>query len=252
MPGPVPILYQGSSLLVVAKPAGVPTEPTRDPSRPSVVSILRAELGLPADAFLQVPHRLDLDTSGVLLLARDRRTLVALGEAFSSRAVHKVYLALVHGAPEPEQGRWESFLGQVERSARHTRWGSVRAGGKKAITEYRVLRRDPGSGGVPGESPGEGRSLIECRPRTGRTHQLRVHLSEAGCPIVGDERYGAPAGEHARVGRFMLHAWRVVVPAVGDEPGGCFEREPEVGFGAVPMTRPGDDERPDPHRTPNT
>jgi 23S rRNA-/tRNA-specific pseudouridylate synthase len=108
----------------------------------------------------------------------------------------------------------------VERSARAVRWGSVRAGGKKAITDYRVLRRDAD------------RSLIECRPQTGRTHQLRVHLSEAGHPIVGDERYGAPSGEHARVGRFLLHAWRLVLPPLADEPGRTFEHAPdEESFG---------------------
>ncbi len=217
-----PILHEGPSLLVVAKPPGVPTEPTRDPARPSVLSLLRASLGLPAEAFLQVPHRLDLDTSGVLLVARDRATLAALGEALRSRTIEKTYLAVVHGTPEPAAGTWSSFLAPVERSARSTRMGSVRAGGKKAVTEYRVLR------------PDGARSLVECRPATGRTHQLRVHLSEAGHPIVGDELYGAPRGEHARVGRFLLHAWRLVLPALEGEPGGAFEHAPGPEFGEVP------------------
>lgn len=221
-PPTVPILHQGASLLVVAKPPGVPTEPTRDPERPSVASLVRAALGLPIDACLQVPHRLDLDTSGVLLLARDPATLAALGQAFATRAIEKTYLAVVHGRPQDDAGTWSSFLAPVERSARATRWGSVRAGGKKAITDFRVLRRD------------DDRSLVECRPRTGRTHQLRVHLAEAGHPIVGDERYGAPRGEHARVGRFLLHAWRLVLPPLGDEPGGTFEVPPESRFGVVP------------------
>lgn len=221
----VPILHCSASLLVVAKPPGVPTEPTRDPARPCVTSLVRQALGLPTEAFLQVPHRLDLDTSGVLLLARDPTTLAALNEAFRSRTIAKTYLAVVHGSPRDDAGTWSSFLAPVERSARAVRWGSVRAGGKKAITEYRVLRRD-----------GD-RSLVECRPQTGRTHQLRVHLSEAGHPIVGDERYGAPPGEHARIGRFLLHAWRLVLPALADEPGGVFEHPPDPSFGA--LTRAG-------------
>ena len=216
------VLHERPSLVVVAKPPGLPTEPTRDPTRASVLSWLRAALALPADAFLQAPHRLDLDTSGVLLVARDRATAASLGEAFRVRAIEKTYLAVVHGSPEPGAGTWSSFLAPVEQSARTTRWGSVRAGGKKAITDWRVLRRD-----------GD-RSLVECRPRTGRTHQLRVHLAEAGHPIVGDERYGAPRGEHARVGRFLLHAWRLVLPAVGGEPGGSFEHAPEAAFGELP------------------
>lgn len=221
-PPSVPVLHERPSLLVVAKPPGVPTEPTRDPARPSVVSLVRAALGLPAEAFLQVPHRLDLDTSGVLLLARDRAMLAALGEAFRSRAIEKTYLAVVHGSPREDAGTWSSYLAPVKESARTTRWGSVRAGGKPAVTDYRVLRRDAD------------RSLVECRPRTGRTHQLRVHLAEAGHPIVGDELYGAPRGEHARVGRFLLHAWRLSVPPLAGQAGGSFEHAPEAAFGAVP------------------
>lgn len=216
------VLDERPALVVVAKPPGLPTEPTRDPARPSVLSLLRAALALPPAAFLQAPHRLDLDTSGVLLVARDRAMAAALGEAFRVRAIEKTYLAVVHGSPEAAAGTWSSFLAPVERSARATRWGSVRAGGKKAVTDWRVLRRD-----------GD-RSLVECRPRTGRTHQLRVHLAEAGHPIVGDEHYGAPRGEHARVGRFLLHAWRLVLPAVGGEAGGTFEHAPEAAFGEIP------------------
>jgi 23S rRNA pseudouridine1911/1915/1917 synthase len=209
------VLHQSASLLVVAKPPGVPTAPTRDPARPSVISLVREALELPAEAFLEVPHRLDLDTSGVLLLARDRDTLAALGEAFRSRTIDKTYLAVVHGSPREDAGTWSSFLAPVERSAHTTRWGSVRAGGKKAITGYRVLRRDGA------------RSLVECHPQTGRTHQLRVHLAEAGHPIVGDELYGAPLGEHARIGRFLLHAWRIALPALGAAPGRTFEHAPD-------------------------
>lgn len=222
----MPIVHCSDALLVVAKPPGVPTEPTRDPARPSVVSLVRAALQLPHDAFLQVPHRLDRDTSGVLLLARDPATLAALNEAFAARTISKTYLALVHGTPADDAGTWASFLAPVQRSARATRWGSVRAGGKKAITEYRVLRRD------------REQALVECRPQTGRTHQLRVHLSEAGHPIVGDERYGAPPGEHARVGRFLLHAWRLVLPPLrADEPGRSFEHAPDPSFGPLPAHR---------------
>lgn len=218
------VLTERPSIVVVAKPPGVPTEPTRDLARPSVLSLLRTALRLPADAFLQAPHRLDLDTSGVLLVARDRAMAAALGDAFEARAIEKTYLAVVHGSPEPEAGTWSSFLAPVERSAKRTRWGSVRAGGKKAITMWQVLRRD-----------GD-RSLVQCRPRTGRTHQLRVHLAEAGHPIVGDELYGAPPGEHARVGRFLLHAWRLVLPTVGGHVGGAFEHAPEAIFGEIPRS----------------
>lgn len=199
-PPAVSVLHRGAGLLVVDKPAGIPSTPTRDPARPSIVSTVRAMLGLAPGDVLEAPHRLDRDTSGVLALALDRATLAALGEAFATRRVQKIYLARVHGIPREDAGMWSSFLADVARSGGRARWGSVRAGGKKAITEYRVVGRR-------GDE-----AIVECRPQTGRTHQLRVHLAEAGHPIVGDELYGAPRGEHARVGRVLLHAWQLVLP----------------------------------------
>ncbi|MCH9684076.1 MAG: RNA pseudouridine synthase [Deltaproteobacteria bacterium] len=203
-PPAVSVLHHEPGLIVVDKPAGLVTEPTRDPLRPSVLSVVRAQLQRPADAVLAVPHRLDRDTSGVLLLALEPAMLATLNEAFAARTVHKSYLAVVHGVPTSTSGTWESFLGQVGRDQRRVRWGAVRSGGKKAITHYEVRARHADH------------SLVECRPQTGRTHQLRVHLSEAGHPIVGDEMYGAPAGEHATVGRHLLHAWKLSIPSAAD------------------------------------
>ncbi len=184
-PPKVRILHEDAALLVVEKPAGLPSEPTRDPRRPSVLGAFERAVGL--------PHRLDLDTSGVLVLAKTQEALAALNAAFESRRARKVYEALVHGALEGER-TIESFLAPAGSRAGKERFGSVRSGGKKAITLVRLLRAE-----------GE-RTRVECEPQTGRTHQIRVHLAEAGHPIVGDELYGAPAGEHDRLGRFLLHA----------------------------------------------
>lgn len=182
---PIRVLYEDGSLLAVEKPAGLPSEPTRDPKRPNVLVAFKRAVGL--------PHRLDLDTSGVLVLAKTKEALAKLNAAFEARSARKLYEALVHGDLAGER-RIESFLARGGSRGGKEFFASVRSGGKKAITVVRALRKE-----------GE-RTRVECELLTGRTHQLRVHLSEAGHPIVGDELYGAPRGEHARVGRFLLHA----------------------------------------------
>jgi 23S rRNA pseudouridine1911/1915/1917 synthase len=187
---PLRVLYEDGDLLAVDKPAGLPSEPTVDRSRPSVLGILRETKG----QGLGLPHRLDRDTSGVLLLAKKPAVLAALGEAMREHAGKKVYVALVHGRYAKDEDRLESFLAASGKRRGMAVWGSVRSGGKKTITLVSVLAR------------GEKASLLECSLLTGRTHQIRVHLSEAGHPILGDELYGAPPGEHARLGRHMLHA----------------------------------------------
>ncbi len=216
-PGPVEVLHRDAGLVVVAKPAGLVTEPTRDPARPSVVSVLRAQLARPNDAMVQVPHRLDRDTSGVLLVALQPSVLRSLNEAFARRSVRKVYLAVVHGTLAQDEGVWESFLAAGPRQRGRARWASVRAGGGKAITRFFVRAR------------ASDRTVVECHPETGRTHQLRVHLSEAGHPIVGDEFYGAPVGDHAHHGRHLLHAWRLSIPGA-DEAMRTFEAPAPPAF----------------------
>jgi 23S rRNA pseudouridine1911/1915/1917 synthase len=199
-PRSVPILYRGEGFLVVDKPAGLPTEPTRDPTRPNVLSVLRGSGEVPGDAGLGVPHRLDRDTSGALVVSIRADLLPVLNESLKARLWRKSYVAVVHGIVERDEFRIESFLAPVGRRAGIERHGSVRSGGKKAITIVRVRERHART------------TLVECLLETGRTHQIRVHLSEAGHPLIGDEFYGAPAGEQARVGRHLLHAFRLELP----------------------------------------
>lgn len=180
------VLHEDDALLVVDKPAGMPSEPTRDPERETV-------LGSFKDRAVGLPHRLDLDTSGVILLAKTREALAKLNASFENRECTKVYEALVHGHFEGEK-TIETFLGSAGQKGDKERFKSVRSGGKKAITTVRAL-----------EQRGK-KTRVAVEILTGRTHQIRVHLSEAGHPIVGDDLYGAPDGEHARVGRFLLHA----------------------------------------------
>ena len=152
-----------------------------------------------------IVHRLDRETSGCLVVAKHERSLQALQAAFRSREVEKRYLALVHGAPVLAQGRIETRYGRhpIQRKKFS---GKVREG-KPAITGYAVRERYDGA------------ALLEVDLLTGRTHQIRVHLSEAGHPLLGDALYGgarrgrgAVAQAQQALGRVALHAWRLSLP----------------------------------------
>jgi 23S rRNA pseudouridine1911/1915/1917 synthase len=149
-------------------------------------------------------HRLDKDTSGCLVVAKNDAALAGLQSAFKTRTVEKTYLALVHGQP-PDEARIETPYGRHPRH-RQRFTGKVRSG-KPAITVYRVKERL------------EGAALVEVDLLTGRTHQIRVHLAESGHPLLGDAVYGGTRkGEarmkvvQARLGRQALHAWRLAFP----------------------------------------
>ncbi len=191
---PTDVRHDADGLLVVSKPAGLAVHATVDPARPhlagAVAAFVRDRGG--KDAFLH--HRLDVDTSGLVLFATDAQLNAAMTEMFATHALDKRYRAVVRPRSDPPSARWtiENFLGRDKRH-KATRYTAVRSGGKKAITEFEVLqRRDDGT------------VLVEARPITGRAHQIRVHCAEAGWPIVGDRFYG----DH-QAPRLMLHAWRL-------------------------------------------
>jgi RluA family pseudouridine synthase len=193
------VLYRDESLLVLNKPAGLPVHagPGGGTSLEDLLPALR--LGARQDPALV--HRLDRDTSGCLILARRRSALRRLNAQFAAGAIGKTYWAVVSGAPSQESGRIDLPL--AKRSDR-TGWRmAVDPAGRPARTDYRVL-------GTRG-----GESWLELTPRTGRTHQIRVHLAAIGCPILGDPAY-APAGTSD--GPMMLHARAVVVPQDGHPP----------------------------------
>lgn len=194
------ILYRDEALAAVEKPAGLPAEPTRDPRRGSALELARRELGLGAEVRIGLPHRLDRDTSGVLVIGLTRAALAELGRAFEERRTRKLYAALVHGRVATDELLVEDHLAAVGERDGIEFHGRVRAGGKKAASRVRVLAR------------GAATTLVEVELLTGRTHQARVHLAGLGHPILGDELYGAPAGEHARLGRYLLHAARLELP----------------------------------------
>lgn len=195
------VLFEDESLLVVNKPPGLPTQPTVDEFRDSLFAAAKRYLqkrygGAP---YVALHHRLDRDTSGVLLLVKDEKVNRAIAGQFTRHEIEKTYQALTV-RPErvppmnlPGWPEWtvRNYLGAVEKNGRHGKrrvFGAVRAGGDVAETHFRLVE-DLGGG-----------LWVEARPKTGRTHQIRVHLSELGLPILGDDLYGAGAGAVAGTG----------------------------------------------------
>ncbi len=186
------ILYVDGEAIVLDKPAGLPVDPPRrgGTSIASRLDELRCGFKRPPT----VMHRLDQDTSGCLLLARNPKARAAFQQAFEARAVEKYYLAVLGGEIEGDDGVIDMPISK--RSTAEAGWRMVGdPTGDSAVTQWRKL-------GVR-----DGRTLVEFRPLTGRTHQIRVHAREAfGCGIVGDRVYGIPGGA------MLLHASRLVVP----------------------------------------
>lgn len=176
MPLP-PILHEDTSLLAFDKPSGMLVAPDRwDKARENLMGLVHATLG----KTVANVHRLDADTSGVLLCTKNKPALDFVSGQFQSKTVTKVYHALVVGAPEVDTELIDLPLGEDEHQLGRMRVRSGR-GGKPAETEVRVLTRF------------RGYTWVECRPLTGRTHQIRVHLAARGIPILCDPFYGDPA-----------------------------------------------------------
>jgi 23S rRNA pseudouridine1911/1915/1917 synthase len=212
------VVFADDRLVAINKPSGVSLA-TRQREPHAAVERLLASLpaeavaghSLRADA-LWLVHRLDVGTSGLVLLARDQATHRQLVQAFSARQVRKTYVALCWGQPRPKEGQFEQPLGPDRDDRRKMR---VDPDGRPARTRYRVLA-------APAYV-----SLVELHPETGRTHQLRVHLAHAGHPIVGDDFYGGPRHHGVRDPALraalapeftLLHAWQLVLPATVERP----------------------------------
>lgn len=207
---PLSVLYEDADLVAIDKPAGMVVHAGAGVNSGTVVNALlhRFEVLSAVSGALRpgIVHRLDRYTSGVLLVAKHDEAHRELARQFASREVEKVYLALVHGVVRQDQGRVER---PISRDPIHrTRMTARLEGGRAAWSEYRVLRRF------------ERFTFLEVRIGTGRTHQIRVHLSSLGHPIAGDTLYGGPKGPAmASAGRFFLHAHRIRFhqPSTGQE-----------------------------------
>ena len=180
-PIPFPILFEDRDLLVLDKPAGLVVHPAPGNQDGTLVNALLAHCGddLPGIGGERRPgivHRLDKDTSGVMVVAKTEFALAALSATFAARDLDRFYLALVWGLPSPAAGEIEGPIGRDPRDRK--RMAIVDRGGKPALTRYRLLQQWQGAV-----------SLLECRLATGRTHQIRVHLAARAHPLVGDPLY---------------------------------------------------------------
>ena len=191
---PLTILYQDADLAVVVKPCGMVVHPAAGNEDGTLVNALLHHLdslgGIGGELRPGIVHRLDKDTSGLLLVAKNDAAQLALSEQLSGRKMEKHYRALVEGNLSQDEGRIEAA---IARSKKDRKKMAVDPEGREAITEWTVLAR------------GRGVTLLDVHILTGRTHQIRVHMKHIGHPVCGDPIYGSPKG--AKVSRLMLHAY---------------------------------------------
>jgi 23S rRNA pseudouridine1911/1915/1917 synthase len=213
---PLEVLFEDGDVVVINKPAGIVVHPAAGHADETLVNALlfhvRDLSGIGGELRPGIVHRLDKDTSGVLVIAKHDAAHRALTAAWGTPSVKKEYLALVYGTPSKSSGTIEAPIGRDPRDRKKM---SVVAGGRPSITDYTVIERH------------RYLSLLRCSLRTGRTHQIRVHLKHLGHPIVGDPLYSGPQWKGipdkklqkmlAAVGRQMLHAARLafVHPTTG-------------------------------------
>ncbi|MCB1537429.1 MAG: RluA family pseudouridine synthase [Rhodospirillales bacterium] len=186
------VIHEDEDLIAINKPAGLAVQ-----GGPGITRHIDGMLGALAGANGVRPrlvHRLDRDTSGVLLLARSAEVARRLGAAFAGRDVEKIYIALTCPGPAQDSGRVDAALAKGQSGGALEKMMPDDAAGRAAITDYRVLAR---GGMTAGGAP----ALVEFHPLTGRTHQIRVHAALLGAPLWGDRKYGARVGD-----RFYLHA----------------------------------------------
>jgi 23S rRNA pseudouridine1911/1915/1917 synthase len=174
------ILARGGGWLAVDKPSGIVVHPVNAVRENSLIRMLRRQEGAPE---LRLAHRLDRETTGVLLVAEDAPTARVLATAFERGRVHKEYLAIVHGEVADHEGTIELAIGKDDGRRVFVR-RAIASFGERAVTRWRVERRLPGA------------TLLRLFPQTGRRHQLRVHLAALGHPILGDILYGRPDADY--------------------------------------------------------
>jgi len=212
-PIPLEIVFENADLLIVNKPAGMVVHPSAGHDRGTLVHAALAHSpdlrGVGGELRPGVVHRLDKDTSGLILLAKHDAAHRALQRLFKDRSVEKTYLALTDGLPPSPQGRIEAPIGRDPRQ-RQRMSVTAPARGREAVTDYRTREAFAQH------------ALLEVHPLTGRTHQIRVHLAFLKCPVLGDRVYGNKRPSLAAP-RQMLHAWRLRLCLPGDDQAREFE-----------------------------
>lgn len=198
------VIYEDAQCIVLNKPAGLAVQGGTG-VKDSIDARLEALAGRKGER-PRLVHRIDRDTSGVLLLAKTSKDAARLAKAFASKEIKKLYLALVVGVPEPKTGKIDKALAKIHLPGGE-KMGTDAEDGKRAITLYHVA-----------DTALDRLSLVEMSPVTGRTHQLRAHMASIGHPVLGDGKYGGreafiPSMEIAR--QLHLHAWRLVLPSAG-------------------------------------
>ncbi len=195
------ILFEDDDLIVVHKPMGLPTQPTLDKARnnlyAAVQKFLREREGHP-DVYVGLHHRLDRDTSGLLLLTKTKRANSPVSDMFREHSITKTYVAVVGNASRLEKdGSTFIVSNHLKKDPNPqnpvTKYTAATSGGDRAETHFQVISRPQG--------------IVQAQPITGRTHQIRVHLSELGFPILGDPLYGKSFTTQSL--RLMLHAWKL-------------------------------------------
>ncbi len=198
------ILFEDADLIFIDKPSGLPMHPTLDETRDNLFAAVSRFLGKRQGAgkpYLGIHHRLDRDTSGVVLFTKSSRVNAAVAQSFSDHRIIKTYQAITI-ARRNLKPKWtiKNYLGKASTKSRQSRYVSVDSGGDFAETFFRVIAEH--AKGV----------WVEAIPKTGRTHQIRVHLSEYRLPIPGDDIYGDDARVGTAASRLMLHAVQLVLP----------------------------------------
>jgi 23S rRNA pseudouridine1911/1915/1917 synthase len=210
---PLDVIFENDELLVVNKPAGMVVHPAVGHTSGTLVNAVLGHdpemEGIGGEERPGVVHRLDKDTSGLILLAKNERAHRWLQDQFRLRTVDKTYLALVEGAPPTPSGRVEAHIGRDPKNRK--RMAVVSSGkGREAISEYKTLERF------------RHHTLLEFHPLTGRTHQIRLHCAFLKCPIVGDEVYGRK-NPSILPHRHFLHAHRLKIVLPREEKPHMFE-----------------------------
>jgi tRNA pseudouridine32 synthase / 23S rRNA pseudouridine746 synthase len=191
----IDLLYHDDDIIVINKPAGLPVHAGSGGGDNLENHLEQFQLGWKNPP--QLAHRLDRDTSGCLILGRKKESLRKLGRLFEQGRIHKTYWAIVRGIPTPKQGRIDASLSKMTEDKRRWHMRVDLENGQSAITDYRTM----------GEY--DGNAWLEMKPKTGRTHQLRVHCAHIGCPIIGDRFYGTVTSDDEPL---LLHARGLSIP----------------------------------------